>query len=352
MRSLLPYLLFLLRNWLLLILVGALVAGFTVAALLRTEDGVSGILWREPEPTPAVVTVASPEPGLTVVPLEPAPLLAVGFYDPEGTVAVSASIAVDHYFVNWNTVDSSEMRQDLELSSERNRWPMVTVEPFAEGSGGLEKETLLEDVVTGLYDDVIETICGEFGEYGRPILVRWGHEMESVTGRYPWATDDHQAFVEAFRAFVTSCRSAAGNALFVWSPVGNEGLEQYWPGLSYVDYVGLSLFSSEPEGRSVCVETGTFDDVFAQRYARVERFGLPVILAELGVQGSKSYREEWLTDALISGSRYRLLKILVYFNAVDTPGIWSASCPPPDWTIEHDSFADSYIRARDALQER
>ncbi|WP_256990436.1 hypothetical protein [Burkholderia sp. HI2714] len=68
------------------------------------------------------------------------------------------------------------------------------------------------------------------------------------------------------------------------------------------------------------------------KYERVIDYGLPVMVTELRVDGSNSRKREELDEFQRSLWQLPLLKAVVYFNAVDTPGAWPAHYVP-DWRI-------------------
>ncbi len=80
-------------------------------------------------------------------------------------------------------------------------------------------------------------------------IIRLGWEFNG--GWFPWAAGGcSSAFVGAFQQVVTSMRSVAGQSFtFEWNPtrgdlsVGN--LANFYPGDSYVDYVGLDVYDVE-----------------------------------------------------------------------------------------------------------
>jgi cellulose synthase (UDP-forming) len=158
--------------------------------------------------------------------------------------------------------------------------------------------------------------------------------MENVTGRYPWASKNAALYREAYRHFVTASRLSAGNIGYVWSPVGDKGLERYWPGEQYVDYVGLSVFEFPAFDQAYYHQaTRSFHDQMTEKYARVAKYQMPIVISECGVTGSKEYQLSWLSGALQDLGNYPLLKALIYFNAKDTPGAWGKEYATPDWRI-------------------
>jgi beta-mannanase len=243
-------------------------------------------------------------------------------------------MAIEHVFIGWDGYEKGRLSALLQGASGRNRWPLVTLEPWTFGRRPSDGHSLFVDVLTGRYDAVIGTICGEIRDFGKPVFVRWGHEMEAVTGRYPWARADAQGYVRAYRHFVDSCRAAAQNAFYVWSPVGNDGLDAYWPGRSYADYVGLSVYGFPEWDLAHFGRVRSFDEIFVEKYLRIARFTRPVMIAELGVAGEREHQVGWITDGVRNFGRYPLLRSVVYFNAVDSRAAWPEEFSIPDWRLD------------------
>src|SRR6266536_52291 len=100
-----------------------------------------------------------------------------GVYDSDQRFSKAKGVAIEHIFVSWLAADASQtIRSSFQYANERNRWLMVTVEPFA--ITGLESK-LLKDVVAGTYDPNIASICRTIGGLQAPMFVSWGHEMEA-----------------------------------------------------------------------------------------------------------------------------------------------------------------------------
>ncbi|WP_069351796.1 glycosyltransferase [Burkholderia cenocepacia] len=289
---------------------------------LRAPHGWQAMMWRSGVP---VVAMVEPAAG------EPVKQPALGAYDPDDALAAAPGIAFDHVFVSWNAPDiDAEIGNAYRAAQTRNRSLMLTVEPWA--VDGTRPGTLLADIAHGRYDARIAATCSALAALKGPVFVRWGHEMETDTGRYPWAVGDASAYVDAYRRVVIACRTMTDQIRFVWSPAGNRNLGDYFPGRGYVDEVGLSVFDCPrcaiwpPGGRFSAAS------ILRTKYERVADYGLPVMVAELGVDGSNARKRAELDEFQRSLWRYPLLKAVVYFNAVDTPGAWPAHYVP-DWRI-------------------
>ena len=100
---------------------------------------------------------------------------------------------------------------------------MITVEPFPLDDGSETRARLLDDIADGRYDHLIDRLSADLAAAGQPVFLRWGHEMENVTGRYPWAQEDHLAYVRAYRHFVELEREASAAPTAV--PTGDDAQE-------------------------------------------------------------------------------------------------------------------------------
>jgi endoglucanase len=258
---------------------------------------------------------------------------AWGVYDPGQRFAGAPGVTVEQIYRPWNPEQHRALMDDVRAVRARGRVPLVGLEPWPFVWAGMAEEALLADVVAGRYDGPIRAACAALAaEAPQPVLVRWGHEMDLV-GRFPWSTDDPQAFVGAYRRFVGVCRSTgATNLAFVWSPGGGARLQEYWPGAAYVDYVGATgLGFGEWDVWRGAARPNTFREIFGPRYELLRGYGKPVLLCEFATTGPAAYQERWLAEAGRSFGDYPLLMGVVYFNAVD-PVAWG-EIGVPDWRV-------------------
>ena len=136
-------------------------------------------------------------------------------------------LAVEHIFVSWLS-ELATISSAFKYANERNRWLMITVEPFAaEERNGHQ---LLRDVVDGTYDSKIMAVCGSIGSLQSPMFVRWGHEMETGDVRYPWSGADADSYIAAYRHFADRCRAAAPKIHFGLVAEGRSKAYRILPG--------------------------------------------------------------------------------------------------------------------------
>lgn len=258
----------------------------------------------------------------------------LGVYDPNGIFGAGDGFGIEHVFMSWRTPDIGWLARARTRAESRGRQFMLSVEPHTMAadwvSGG---DRLFADIQAGRFDGRIDAICGDLAKAKTRPLVRWGHEMEDPTGRYPWARTDAAGYIAAYRHFVTRCRATAPDALFVWSPKGQSNLAKYYPGSAWVDRVGLAVWGLEAADKAWFGHARGFIEAANEKYARVTRFSKPVVFAEVGFAGSDAYRQRWRDEmvATLSGSaRFPRLKAMVLF-ADKEPAAWPSGLGKPDW---------------------
>jgi endoglucanase len=267
----------------------------------------------------------------------------IGVYDPHDVFRPSTRPRIEHVFVYWQAIDKATLTAKMQLAQMKARTLMVTVEPYTKAANWRDGgDHLFADILSGQFDTQIAAVCSAVADFPGDHWVRWGHEMEDPTGRYPWARRDFRGYIEAYRYFVEACREIAPRAHFIWSPKGGRSLTEYYPGDTYVDMIGVSVWGLETSDRAWYGGPRTFAEAFGEKYYRVEKFDKPVIVAELGVAGQEAYRQNWLAEiSRFSTSRdlFPLLIGIVYFNDKE-PHHWPDGYGSPDWRVTTSDLGD------------
>jgi endoglucanase len=284
-------------------------------------------------------TASAEQQGSGPVPQADGPIY--GVYDPSSDFRDAPYVGIEHFFLPWHGADLAWLRDVDTYATERGRTVLVTLEPFSWTADTQEAPaTLRADILAGEYDPTIDQICRIIGEMQSPVWVRWGHEMEGLSGRYPWAGWRPDHFVAAYRHVVSRCRQSAPATKFVWSPMGQPWLGAYYPGDDVVDIVGASLYGLEAYQRLSTGRTADFVQSFAPLYDRLAGFGKPIIIAELGFSGSEAYVDAWAEQAMRRNAEFPALEAVVYFNAQET-GEWPMGFGKPDWRVYANIIPDT-----------
>jgi|GEM_PF-569384 len=108
----------------------------------------------------------------------------------------------------------------------------------------------LGNIASGALDNNINTLISTLKSWNRPIFLRWGYEFDG-----PWNSYDPTQFKAAWIYMHNKIQAAgANNIAMVWhsssycpqgqnqSTYNNQPISAWWPGSSYVDWVGISYF--------------------------------------------------------------------------------------------------------------
>lgn len=185
-------------------------------------------------------------------------------------------------------------------------WDPINYGSGVEWAGGLHKEYPGSALQLGLYlvgaeerimngelDKEITFLAEFLREYNAPVYLRIGYEFDSKENNY-----DAPTYIAAFRRIVDRIRSSgyddavdptksvsgAENVAFVWHAAGFEprdgmNIEDWFPGESYVDWCGISVFQQPYE----CKEEFTFEGCMEHAIRMAEychRKSIPLMIAE------------------------------------------------------------------------
>ena len=202
----------------------------------------------------------------------------------------------------------------------------------------------LAAVAAGSYDFYIDAWAAAAARFGKPMLIRFGHEMNDPY-RYPWGPQNNskEEYIGAWRHVVERFRAAgATNVVWVWSPhVAYEYWDLYYPGDLYVDWVATGVLNFGPIAQ--WSKWWTVAEIFGTKYERLASFGKPVMIAELGSLAVGGDRAQWYRDALADlPKRYPAVKAVLFFQVRDDQTV---TYQKVDWTFVDDSLVAAAVRS-------
>ena len=198
------------------------------------------------------------------------------------------------------------------------------------------RSVTLASIVAGRWDSFLRSYALAVREFGHPVILSFGHEMNGTW--YPWGAGhvSPAVFVAAWRHVVQVFRQEhASNAVWAWTVnsvnAASAALRQWWPGASWVSMVGIDGYYYRA--------SDTFSSVFGRTIAQIRTFsGAPVLITETAV-GSTPDRAQQIT-ALIAGVRAAHIVGMVWFDRTQHQGIFHQ-----DWRLEDDPAALAAFRA-------
>jgi len=186
------------------------------------------------------------------------------------------------------------------------------------------------------YDTYIKSTADYLGKLKIPVFLRFAGEMNIKDN-----CRDSNAYINAFRYIYGIMKAKAPNVAMVWSPndISAKGrtYDQYYPGDEYVDWVGISTYTSryfqgkkdwgtQQDSIDSVYMTGSYANPLAKIKPIIDSYGSrkPIMLSETGIGHYAKLAGEdlsgWASTQLrrlyIYGPMlYPQLKGIYYFNA-------------------------------------
>jgi beta-mannanase len=235
---------------------------------------------------------------------------------------------------------------------------------------GEEYENRTLDAITdGKYDDYLINWAKRIAAFGKPVFLRWGHEMNgnwylwggpnNGAGRLdgygdPGKPDGPERFVDAYR-YIHDLFTANGadNVLWVWCPnapfptmdgsYGSNGwnkAENYYPGDDYVDWMCFDGYNwgTSAFGQQFNSQWASFDEIFKISYQRLQAISKhkPIIIGEFSSTEDGGDKAAWVADAF-----KRLEQDYTQIKAI----IWFHIAKETDWRIDSSPASLEAFRA-------
>ncbi len=196
-------------------------------------------------------------------------------------------------------------------------------------------------IAAGGYDSYLRSFADSVREFGHPVVIGFGHEMNAYWYSWGYRHLPPSTFVAAWRHIVTLFRAQhADNVTWLWTLQADEPgtgpIASWWPGAEYVTWVGIDGYYYGP--------SENFFGIFGKTIAQVRTFtGLPILLSEVAV-GPEAGQARKIPD-LFAGMRHYGTLGLVWFDIAQHQGVYHQ-----DWHIEDNPAAvAAFRRAASAL---
>jgi mannan endo-1,4-beta-mannosidase len=264
------------------------------------------------------------------LPTRPASYLGVyepgspGAYQPVAGFAKAAGRRPDiaGYFSGWSQPFA---RSFAERARGHGAVTIVQIDPTY---------ALVSGIAAGVYDGYLRSYADSVRDFGHPVIIGFGHEMNASWYRWGYGHVPPATFVAAWRHVVTLFRGqGAGNVTWLWTlqanTPGTGPVRSWWPGANYVTWVGIDGYYYRP--------SDTFASVFGHTIAQVREFtAKPVLLSETAVGPRAGHAK---IRNLFTGMRRYATLGLVWFDMAQHQGIYHQ-----DWRIEDSPAAEIAFR--------
>jgi mannan endo-1,4-beta-mannosidase len=175
-------------------------------------------------------------------------------------------------------------------------------------------------IASGRYDGYLSAYAEVVRAYRHPVILSFGHEMNGSWSSWGYLHTSPATFVAAWRHIVTLFRElGAGNVTWLWTIniVNNTQHGRipppapWWPGNSYVTWVGIDGYYLKPSWQ--------FAPLFGPTIAKVRALtGDPILIAETGATPASGQPTK-IADVFAGIDAYGLLGF-VWFDSTNSSG--------------------------------
>jgi mannan endo-1,4-beta-mannosidase len=251
-----------------------------------------------------------------------------------GVTALTASTGVRPNVVMYYSGWLEPFRSRFAATAARHgAVPMVQIEPKS-----MKKPIKLSAITSGSYDTYLREYASAVRVYGHAVIIGFGHEMNGYW--YSWGTrhSTPAEFVAAWRHIVRIFRSVgATNVTWLWtvniidSKTGIPSPGPWWPGRSYVTWVGIDGYYYKPSWEFAPLFGPTIKAVRALTHD-------PILISETGATAAAGKAAK-ITDMFAGIRAYGLLGFVWY----DAEGV-------QDWRIDTTAAAAALRRGAQAYK--
>jgi beta-mannanase len=193
----------------------------------------------------------------------------------------------------------------------------------------------ISKIAAGRYDRYLRSFANSVRDYGQPVVIGFGHEMNANWYSWGYGHVSPSVFVAAWRHIVTLFREqGADNVTWLWTinaDLPKTGpIASWWPGAGYVTWVGIDGY--------YYIRANNFVSVFGKTIAQVRSItNKPVLLSETAV-GPVSDQAAKIANLFQGMHQFGTLG-LVWFDIAQNDGLYHQ-----DWRIENSPAAQAAFR--------
>jgi mannan endo-1,4-beta-mannosidase len=257
-----------------------------------------------------------PPPRFPLVPPASTPASYLGVYEPGApdTYARVASFArhvgrqpnLVLYFSGWGEQFKTSFAR---AARAHGAVPMVDMNPDG---------VSMRSIAVGRSDGYLRSYALAVRSYAHPVVISFAHEMNGNWYSWGWTRASPREWVKAWRHVVTMFRrSGADNVAWLWSvndvTTGEGPIHDWWPGRSYVTWVGMDAYFTQP--------AQNFTSLFGPTIAAIRKIThKPLLIAETAV-GPLAGQAAKIPNLFTGVRKHRLLGF-VWFDAAQNSGLY------------------------------
>lgn len=238
-------------------------------------------------------------------------------------VSLAREATIRAYFTGFDTGFNADK---VNAAWRAGQIPLLTWESRPLSNDDLRTDFSLASIVAGTHDSYLRGYASAIKANGLPLIIRFDQEMNGDWYRWsesnPYFGNAKGSYIAAWRHVYDIFAAAGANAqvIWLWGPnrVDNikrlPGIDNYFPGAAYVDWVGMSGYY-RPGDKSVTFQS-TYD--MTLNSLRAIAPGKPILIAEVGATEYGGKKVAFVTDFFAGLTRNPDVLGFVWFNETVT----------------------------------
>jgi hypothetical protein len=225
-----------------------------------------------------------------------------------------ADAAVVGFNINWADGEINKLPVDeFKKVYQHNAVPMMVWRQWQKDSTGTiaKDELVMQHIIAGKYDSAIGTLATAVAALQKPIFIRVSQEIErSKHSLFSPSLCQPQEYIQAWQHVHRIFDNAkADKVIWIWNPWNAATANNYFPGIDYVDWVGVQVKNSQNE-KYKSLAAG-FDSIY-RPYHQLDIFnmGLPVMLTEAPTVNNTWWQQAWENR----DTSFKEIKAVVFLN--------------------------------------
>ena len=285
----------------------ALLVGACAYVIHRPSRPVAAIAEKTPS---AGATSGGATPGGATDPGKP----YIGVFEPGATASYTAvrnfasetgqPVRISLYYSGWNDPFQVNMAA---WSYQSGGMPFVQMLPYGHS---------LASIASGQYDAYLRSFASAVRGYQHPVIIGFAPEMNG--NWYDWGNGhtSPSTYIAAWRHVVNVFQAEhADNVIWLWTvnSINASGapLKQWWPGASYVTWIGIDGYYYQP--------TDTFNSVFGTTIKEISSFTNKRVLISETAIGPNSSKVSQINGLFKGIEQYHLLGLVWFDQAQNDP---------------------------------
>jgi len=240
--------------------------------------------------------------------------LNIAFNKENGT----ADAAIVGFQINWDDGEINKLPVDgFKEVYQHNAVPMIVWRQWQKDSAGniAKDESVMQHIIAGKYDAAINSLARQVADLQKPIFIRVSAETEgNKWSLFAPSRCKPAEFIKAWQHVHRLFDSAkADRLIWIWNPWDAATANDYFPGIDYVDWLGVQVQKSQYE-RYKRLPAG-FDSLY-RPYHQLDVFylGLPVMLTEAPTANVAWWNAAWQNR----DTSFNEIKAVVFLNDTAT----------------------------------